>query len=56
MHYGISEPVDAAAATRTEGRLWVFIKINTYPVGVSARRGKIAELSSLLQKKATTPL
>ena len=42
MHYGISEPVDAAAAARTEGRLRVFIKINAYPVGGVGEAGKIA--------------
>ncbi len=40
MRYGISGPVDASAAARTEGRLRAFIGIDAYPVGGVGEAGR----------------
>jgi len=42
LRYGISGPVDASAAARTEGRLRAFIGIDAYPVGGVGEAGEIA--------------
>jgi len=55
LRYGISGPVDASAAARTEGRLRAFIGIDAYPVGGVGEAGEIAGPPSLLQREAATP-